>query len=83
LIRPENLVELGEAIQNKRLRRRIEPDITIADLTGVAVQDIAIAELALVRLQQLHERQDCNFDIRRNGRAAFSVNISEQKSPAP
>jgi ornithine cyclodeaminase len=53
LIRTENLVELGEAIQNENLWRRIEPDITIADLTGVAVQDIAIAELALTRLKGL------------------------------
>jgi ornithine cyclodeaminase len=53
LIRQENLVELGEAIQNENLRRRIEPDITIADLTGVAVQDIAIAELVLTRLRSL------------------------------
>jgi ornithine cyclodeaminase len=52
LIRPENLVELGDAIQNESLRRRIAPDITIADLTGVAVQDIAIAELALARLRE-------------------------------
>lgn len=50
-LRPENLVELGDAIQNKNLWRRAEPDITIADLTGVAVQDMAIAELALTRLR--------------------------------
>ncbi|HEY1759348.1 MAG TPA: hypothetical protein VGG72_28510 [Bryobacteraceae bacterium] len=50
-LRPENLVELGDAIQNEKLRQRIEPDITIADLTGVAVQDIAIAKLALTRLR--------------------------------
>lgn len=49
-IRPENLVELGEAIQSENLRRRVESDITIADLTGVAVQDMAIAELVLARL---------------------------------
>jgi ornithine cyclodeaminase len=54
-IRPENLVEVGEAIQDENLRRRTESDITIADLTGVAVQDIAIAELALKQLQALEE----------------------------
>jgi ornithine cyclodeaminase len=52
-LRPENLVELGDAIQNDELRQRIELDITIADLTGVAVQDIAIAELALKRLRNI------------------------------
>ncbi|HEX4489235.1 MAG TPA: hypothetical protein VH088_23380 [Terriglobales bacterium] len=57
-IRPENLVELGEAIQNESLRKRIETDITIADLTGVAVQDIAIAELALTRLRDQRDKSN-------------------------
>jgi len=52
LIRMEDLVELGRVIQDPSLRRRSEQDISIADLTGVAVQDMAIAELALQRLQQ-------------------------------
>lgn len=47
LIRPENLVELGQVIEHPELGRRSSRDITIADLTGVAVQDMAIAELAL------------------------------------
>jgi ornithine cyclodeaminase len=47
LIAPEDLVELGELIERKELRRRNDSDITIADLTGVAVQDIAVADLAL------------------------------------
>ena len=51
LIRPQDLVELGRVIQDPSLRRRSEQDITIADLTGVAVQDMAIAELALQGLQ--------------------------------
>ena len=49
-IRRENLVELGTLIQNPARRRRSQTDITIADLTGVAVQDIAVAELALAQL---------------------------------
>jgi ornithine cyclodeaminase len=44
-----DLVELGRVIQDPA-RRRSEQDISIADLTGVAVQDMAIAELALQRL---------------------------------
>jgi len=52
LIRMQDLVELGRVIQDPSLRRRSEQDISIADLTGVAVQDMAIAELALQGLQQ-------------------------------
>jgi ornithine cyclodeaminase len=51
LIRLPDLVELGRVIQDPSLRRRSERDISIADLTGVAVQDMAIAELALQGLQ--------------------------------
>ena len=46
-----DLVELGRVIQEPSLRRRGEQDITIADLTGVAVQDMAIAELTLQGLR--------------------------------
>ena len=52
LIRMQDLVELGRVIQDPSLRRQSEQDISIADLTGVAVQDMAIAELALQGLQQ-------------------------------
>jgi ornithine cyclodeaminase len=51
LIEMRDLVELGRVIQEPTLRRRSEQDITIADLTGVAVQDMAIAELALQGLR--------------------------------
>lgn len=51
LIEMSDLVELGRVIQDPSLRRRNEQDITIADLTGVAVQDMAIAELALQGLR--------------------------------
>jgi len=51
LIETRDLVELGRVIQDPTLRRRREQDISIADLTGVAVQDMAIAELALQRLR--------------------------------
>ncbi|HEY2471360.1 MAG TPA: hypothetical protein VGI45_26445 [Terracidiphilus sp.] len=50
-IQAESLVELGTLIANPAIRRRSETDITIADLTGVAVQDIAIAQLALDKLE--------------------------------
>src|SRR3984957_19138315 len=51
LIQLQDLVELGRVIQDASLRRRSGRDISIADLTGVAVQDMAIAELALQGLQ--------------------------------
>jgi ornithine cyclodeaminase len=52
LIEMQDLVELGRVIQEPALRRQSDRDITIADLTGVAVQDMAIAELALQGLRQ-------------------------------
>ncbi|MFQ6108228.1 MAG: ornithine cyclodeaminase family protein [Candidatus Aminicenantales bacterium] len=39
-IKKEKLVELGDVIINQDLRRSSEEQITVADLTGVAVQDI-------------------------------------------
>jgi ornithine cyclodeaminase len=47
LIGIQDLVELGQVIRDPSLRRQSENEISIADLTGVAVQDMAIAELAL------------------------------------
>lgn len=40
----DSVVELGKALQSKDLQRANDQQITIADLTGVAVQDIMIAE---------------------------------------
>ena len=45
LIDDEELTELGEVVKNPGLGRRSEEEITVADLTGVAVQDIEIAKL--------------------------------------
>ena len=44
------IVELGDVIGGREQGRTSPDDITIADLTGVAVQDIAIAQLVLSRL---------------------------------
>ncbi len=41
-IRKEDLVELGRVIDDEKYRRQTEDEITVADLTGVAVQDIQI-----------------------------------------
>ena len=43
-ITSEKLIEVGQMIQNKKLQRISEEEITIADLTGVAVQDIQITK---------------------------------------
>ena len=42
LIDKNNLVELGLVIDSKISYRKSKNDITVADLTGVAVQDIMI-----------------------------------------
>lgn len=43
-IEKEKVVELGEVIVNKDLQRSSDDQITVADLTGVAVQDIQISK---------------------------------------
>ena len=42
-LRKEKLIELGNVISGTAQRRTSDLQITIADLTGVAVQDICIA----------------------------------------
>ena len=44
LVKEEDLVELGTVIDNPARGRTSDDQITVADLTGVAVQDIAIAK---------------------------------------
>jgi ornithine cyclodeaminase len=44
LIKPEKLVELGEALVNPSLRRTSENQTTVCDLTGIAIQDLQIAQ---------------------------------------
>lgn len=41
----DSIVELGDVIKNPTLGRTSDEQITIADLTGVAIQDIQIAKL--------------------------------------
>ena len=40
----ENLIELGEVLEGTKLGRTGSNQITVADLTGVAIQDLVIAE---------------------------------------
>jgi ornithine cyclodeaminase len=44
LIEEEELLELGNVIAGKSPGRTSDDQITVADLTGVAVQDIQIAK---------------------------------------
>lgn len=43
-IKKEDLVELGTAISDRKFQRQSEDEITVVDLTGVAVQDIQISK---------------------------------------
>lgn len=45
LVKEEQLVELGEVIEDSALGRNSETEITVADLTGVAIQDLQIAAI--------------------------------------
>jgi ornithine cyclodeaminase len=44
MIEKEDLVELGTAISDKKSQRQSDDEITVVDLTGVAVQDIQISK---------------------------------------
>ena len=44
LIKEHDIIELGDVISGRKDGRQSDDQITIADLTGVAVQDIAIAK---------------------------------------
>jgi ornithine cyclodeaminase len=50
-LQEKDLIELGDIIVDPKRGRQSQTDITIADLTGVAVQDIQIAKLTLRALQ--------------------------------
>lgn len=52
LLRIETVVELGQIISDKTLGRTSEDQITVADLTGVAVQDVQIATAVVQTLQK-------------------------------
>ncbi|MEX0707595.1 MAG: hypothetical protein WD078_06485, partial [Woeseia sp.] len=48
LIDEASIVELGNVIKNPQLGRTSDDQITVADLTGIAVQDIQIAKMVSV-----------------------------------
>lgn len=53
-ISPSKAVELGDVISEKVSGRTSESQLTIADLTGVAIQDIQISVSVLTALNQNH-----------------------------
>jgi ornithine cyclodeaminase len=50
VVTEKDFVELGEVIANPALGRTRQDQITVADLTGLAMQDIEIAKLVYSRL---------------------------------
>jgi ornithine cyclodeaminase len=50
VLEPERLIELGTVIKNPHRGRSSNDQISIADLTGVAVQDVQIAKMVLKSL---------------------------------
>ena len=52
LIPEDKIVELGKALQNTGLQRTNDEQITVVDLTGVAVQDIMITTAVYLNYQQ-------------------------------
>ena len=52
VIRKQRLVELGRVVVEKSLRRASDGEITVADLTGVAVQDIQISKAVWDRIKR-------------------------------
>jgi len=53
-ISEETLIELGDIIAGKSTGRLTDEQITVADLTGVAVQDINIATAVYEKLKDFH-----------------------------
>ncbi len=49
ILAEDDLVELGQVIDDPSLRRPDEDAITVADLTGVGVQDLQIAAAVATR----------------------------------
>ena len=49
-LREDRIISLGDVIKGKQLRRTSDQQITIADLTGVAIQDIQIAKYIYQRV---------------------------------
>lgn len=58
LIELEKIVELGEVLTNSSLGRTSENQITVCDLTGIAIQDLQIAESVFSCSSKCGEKRD-------------------------
>ena len=54
-INEADLIEIGEIFENPQRGRKNDEDITVADLTGVAIQDLVIAEAVYNVLDELND----------------------------
>lgn len=54
LVDKEGVVEIGEIVGNPLLGRKNPDQITVADLTGVAIQDIQIAKEVYEQFKGVH-----------------------------
>ena len=54
VINEADLIEIGNIFENPQRGRKNDEDITVADLTGVAVQDLVIAEAVFNALEVLN-----------------------------
>lgn len=52
LLDPDSVVELGGVIAGRETGRESDDQITVADLTGVAVQDVQIAKFVACGLSE-------------------------------
>jgi ornithine cyclodeaminase/alanine dehydrogenase-like protein (mu-crystallin family) len=52
LVEPDRLVELGDVLDQRKPGRTADDQITIADLTGIAAQDIAMAQMVVAAFEE-------------------------------
>lgn len=55
LVKPDRLVELGDVLDERKPGRTADDQITIADLTGIAAQDIAMARMVVSAFERSEE----------------------------
>lgn len=58
-IREDSIRELGNVIRNPKLGRTNDDQITVADLTGVAIQDIQIAKMVCNAMDLSEKKSGC------------------------
>ena len=70
-----DVVTLGELLESDAPARAAAGQITVADLTGLGVQDAAIAALTL---RQALGEDAARLDVRADGRGALPVELAEE-----